>query len=110
MKLSEMNTVQLERALCELAVPMGNIGKNQKIGEKMREISSSIVGKTKIEAFSEIFCDVLPILLREHAGDLHAIVAALTGKTTDEIAHQNGFQTIKEAKASIDKDFLDFFK
>lgn len=110
MKLSEMNTVQLERALCELAAPMGNIGKNQKISEKMREISASLNGKTKIEAFSEVFSGVLPILLREHAGDLHAIVGALTGKTPDETAHQNGFQTIKEAKASIDKDFLDFFK
>lgn len=110
MKLSEMNTVQLERALCELAAPMGNIGKNQEIGEKMREISASVDRKTKIEAFSEIFSSVLPILLTEHAGDLHAIIAALTGKTPDEIAHQNGFQTIKEAKSSIDKDFLDFFK
>lgn len=110
MKLSEMTTEQLERALCELAEPIGRIGQNRQIGDKFREVAGSVNGRSKIEVFSEIFASVVPVLLREHAADLHKILSVMTGKSVQEIAQQNGLLTIREARACIDGDLIDFFR
>ena len=107
MKLSEMTTAQMAPVLVSLSEPIGNIATDQKTVESLQEIAK---GKTQIEQLGMAVTAILPLLLKTHFEDTCAIIAALSGKTVEQVINQKGFQTIKDAKDIFDKELLDFFK
>ena len=112
MKLCEMNSEQLAKALATLAVPVENIAKDEAVGKALADMQTkSKEGESvpMIAMIGDMVGRLVPALLGEHANDLFAILAALTGKSAKEIKAQNGFLTIREAKESFSTDLLDFF-
>ena len=108
MKLSEMNTAQLAKALCTLSAPVGRLVEDV---ELMRGIADAGKGKeTMGEKLGALLPKVIPALLDKHFDDVVLILSALTGKTAEAIRKQNGFETIKDVRSCFDGDLLDFFK
>lgn len=108
MKLSEMNTAQLAKALCTLSAPVGRLVEDV---ELMRGIADAGKDKSTIgEKMGALLPKVIPALLDKHFDDVVLILSALTGKTAAAIRKQNGFETIKDVRSCFDKDLLDFFK
>lgn len=108
MKLSEMNTVEMSKALCALAVPVGHLAED---AELMRGIAEA--GKdndTLGEKLGALLPKVIPALLDKHFEDTVLILSALTGKTPAAIRKQKGVQTIQDVRSCFDRDLLDFFK
>lgn len=113
MKISEMNTDQLSDALVELTDPISNIAKDEELNKALNELSEKRQKKEITMPFQEglsIIKAFVPALLKRHRQEVYAVLAALTGKSAAEIAGQNGFKTILEARHVIDKELIDFFK
>lgn len=108
MKLSEMNTVEMAKALCQLAAPVGRLAEDV---ELLRAIASAGKDKNTLgEKLGALLPQVIPALLGDHFEDVVLILSALTGKTAAAIRKQNGFETIKDVRSCFDRDLLDFFK
>lgn len=101
MKLSEMNTVELARALCRIAGPIGELCKD--------DAFRAVLQKKKSAALGEIAGELIPVLLDKHFAHMVTILSALTGKTEKEIKQQKGMQTVKDLMECMDQDLLDFF-
>ena len=108
MKLSEMNTAEMAKALCILAAPVGNICSDDKLLRSIADAGRA--GETMGAKVAELLPKVIPSLLGDHFEDLVTILAALTGKTETAIRKQKGVETIRDIKECFDKDLLDFFK
>ena len=111
MKLSEMNGEELSVCLCKIAEPIERIGFDKKTTETFQEIADLIKnGMNNIQQTSIMIGTCVPLLLGDHREDTFAILAAINGKTVEEIRSQNGMQTIKELKNALaDPDLMDFF-
>lgn len=108
MKLSEMNTVQMAKALCELAAPVGRLAEDV---ELMRGMADAGQGKNTLgEKLGALLPKVIPALLDKHFDDVVLILSALTGKSGEVIRAQKGVQTIRDIQSCFDGDLLDFFK
>lgn len=108
MKLSEMNTVELAKALCNLAAPVGRL-----VGDK--ELMKALGEKGKKDAslgekLGKQIPKVIPSLLGDHFEDVVLILSTLTGKAPEAIRQQKGAETISDLMQCFDKDLLDFFK
>lgn len=107
MKLSEMNTVELAKALCDLAEPVSRLISDKELmqafGEKgkQKETLGDMLGKQ--------FPKVIPSLLDAHFADVVAILAVLTGKTADSIRAQKGVETIRDIRECFSRDLMEFF-
>lgn len=109
MKLSEMDTRTLSACLLNIAGPLERIGTSREIEAAMKTIAGHTEGETTLAKLSVILGQLIPALLGSHFEDTVAILAAMTGKTPDEVARQSGMQTIRDAAACIDGEFLRFF-
>lgn len=111
MKLSEMNGEELSVCLCKIAEPLERIGFDEKTTETFQKIADlSKSGMNNIRQTSMMIGKFIPLLLGDHREDTFAILAAINGKTVEEIRSQKGMQTIKELKNALaDPDLMDFF-
>lgn len=109
MKLSEMNTEQLAACLCRIAAPVERIGKDAHISAFFKE-NAGKTDTTVIELVSASIGALTPVLLGDHLADVMAILSALTDKTQAELRAQKGVQTVRDIRAVIDQDLMDFFK
>lgn len=110
MKLSEMNTRELKTALCALAAPAASIANSEDfvaVLKKMADVKKA--NGTVVQLASVFLGDGVPVLLETHEKEIFAILSALTGKSYDEIMEQNGMQTIKDIRESVDSTLLGFF-
>lgn len=108
MKLSEMSTADMAKALCKMAAPAGRLCADVKM---MRCIAEAGKGKeTLAEKLAALMPEVIPALLGEHFDDLVTILSALTGKDEEAIRRQKGVETIRDISECLDGDLLDFFK
>lgn len=111
MKLCEMNTDQLSDALCELADPIERICKDAEMNEKIKALSKDAQnGMTMLEKMGRTVAIWLPALLKTRRADTYKVLSVLTDKSVEEIAAQNGFETIKMAQGAMNKELLGFFK
>ena len=110
MKLSEMSTDRACDCMLALAEPVGNIVEDGKVAAAITDLMSQSDKITAAEAVGKAVRKILPLALREHRADVYQILAALTGKTTVEIAAQPIGQTISDAKGAFDRDLADFFQ
>lgn len=114
MKFSELTTENGLDVLCEIAPCIGNIAvddellaivkKKAKLSDNPTEAEIKAIGLGNILA-------LLPIVLKKHRADVYGILAALNGKTAEEIAEQNVIVTVKQIRDVIsDEGFRSFFK
>jgi hypothetical protein len=109
MKLSEMNTDQLAKCLCALTAPAAEIMGDENVLKALADMGKRD-GRTMLGLIADTARALVPLFLETHYGATVSILAAMTGKTAGAIRKQNGLQTIKEARACIDQDLIDFFK
>lgn len=111
MKLSEMNTDQMTEALCAMSAHVSNICTDKGLNDDLKKLHDAMKdgGMTAFEKLGQMIVIWMPALLRTHKDDVYAIISVLTGKSVKEIAEQNGMQTIKDAKESMDSELKDFF-
>lgn len=106
MKFSEMSTRQAAQCMVNLAAPIGTLVKNPAVKEYIQKAANK---EATIETLMDAFAELVPIFLRDHFDELASILAALTGKTPDEVGDQPAFETLMDVKNSIDGEFLRFF-
>lgn len=106
MKLSEMSTRQAAQCMVNLAAPIGTLVKNPAVKEYMQKAYNK---EATVETLMDAFAELVPIFLRDHFDEMAYIVAALTGKTPDEVGNQTILETLMDVKNSIDGEFLRFF-
>lgn len=109
-KLSEMTAAELTTALCELAVPIGNLAQDDEVMEALKQIAEKRKpGTTLGKFFGLSFAVLVPLLLNKHKADTFAVLAALTGKTQQQLAEENGLQLLKEIRGVLTPDIIRFF-
>lgn len=111
MKLSEMNTDQMAEALCAMGEHVNNICQDAGFNEQMKKLGEDMKagGMTMYQKLGRTVTLWLPALLVTHRADVYAILSMLTGKGVEEIAAQNGMQTLKDARESLDDELKSFF-
>ncbi len=97
-KISEMTTDELSVMICDIADPASNIMSDGAVSEAFVEMGKRLNRKATVLQNIAVFASVLvPVLLGEkHRNDTYAVLAALEGKTVDEIRKQNGLKTAKD--------------
>lgn len=108
MKISQMTTDQTADVLVRIAEPVSNImhdGGVMKMMEKLAKTDS----KSAVKFFADNISTVVTVLLKDHRMDVYEIVAAMSGKTLEEVAQQNIAMTVKDIKESWDGDLVSFF-
>lgn len=110
MRLSEMNTVQLAAALCDMAPHIEAIGSDEAIAELLKTIDNRTEQGNGLQKLSAMIGMLLPAMLDKQKAHTFAILSVLTGKSVQEIEKQNGFQTLRDVKSVFDKDLFEFFK
>lgn len=108
MKLSEMNTKQMAKALCDLTKPIANICNDKAVVEALVVLQAVKDGKHE-GTLADVIAQVVPVLLDTHYDDAAAILSALTGKTREEIDNQSAVQTVTDILTCMDADLSSFF-
>ena len=108
MKLSAMTTEQATNAICLMAEPIGTIGQDAEFHPMIVAIGDAMQSD-KFMATTIGISKAVPFLLKKHKQDTYTIICAMTGKTMEQVAHQNIVTTIKEVKEFFDKDFIELF-
>ncbi|MBR3797222.1 MAG: hypothetical protein IKK34_14520 [Clostridia bacterium] len=113
-KLAELDGDEMATLLCRIAEPAANIFADPKTAEffaagvELRKTSPSMmVYMTQLAALGA------PVLLGEkHREDIFEILAALKGRTKQEIRKQKGMQTMQEIIHILmsDADLMTFFR
>lgn len=115
MKISQISTEKAADVLCEISTYIVNITLDQRLvdelksiavpnGEQLTVAQVAVIGAEKIT-------NIVPLLLKDHKRDVFGILAAINGKTIEEIASQTFINTLAQIKdAAQDQDLIDFFK
>ena len=98
MKLSEMNTDQMAKCMCELVEPAAEIMADEAVLKAVAGFAN-----TKAQSFLQIISSAATALV-----PLQLKNACL--KPATEIRKQKGLQTIKDVRECLDQDLIDFFK
>lgn len=111
MKLSQMNSNQAADAIIRISEPAYAILGDDAMSDTLKEFGDLYSGNpAMVKLFGFMVAKMLPAVLKNHKNDLDAILAVLTGKTVDELQEENSLQYIRDVKACIDKDLIDFFR
>ena len=113
MKFSQLTTDKALDVLCEITPYIANIATDEElmavIGKAVKSDGMTRAGVLLLGA--EKLTKLIPVLLKTHRDDVYGVVAAVNGKTVDEIREQNIIKTTAQIVEVIkDKDLLDFFK
>lgn len=111
MKLSEMNTDQMAEALCAMSAPVSRICEDVLINDDLKKLGEDMKagGMTMMQKLGRTVAIWLPGLLKTRREDVYEILSILTGKSMKEIAEQNGMQTMKDVRESLDGELMNFF-
>lgn len=112
MKLSEMNGDQLATCLCIITEPMERIAEDDAVVDAVKGCMETRVMDGKTVRYMDIpraALRMIPVLLSKHRRDTFTILGAMSGKTAEEIAQQNGLKMISDIKSAFDADLLRFF-
>ena len=100
-KLTEMNTDELLDVYCRIAPALEEITQGKRWAE-IAEAGKDLTVKTMLTR-------VLPIILADHREAFYTILAAMNGKTAEEIKAQPMPETMRDLTALMQEDFGDFF-
>ncbi len=113
MKLSKLTTDEALDVLCEITPYVSNIVSDEGLMDTLNKTIKKD-GMTRagvLVAGAEKLSRLVPIVMKEHRGDVYGIIAAVNGMERDEIARQNVLKTsIQIRDICADKEMLDFFK
>lgn len=111
MKLSQMTTEQITACLCRIAPALENIAMDEKINECFKRVAKKEESaRSNVQRCAVMLSTFASLLLDKHKDDTFAVLAAINGKTAEEIRAQNGMQTIREVKDALsDLELMDFF-
>lgn len=112
MKLSEMNTKQLAKALCDLTEPVSAITRDAEINGVFEGIAKRVKENEHMTMFEKMgmLLEVVPMLLAEHYEDAIKIACVMTGKKKGEVEAMNGMELIEELRDCIDSQIIGFFR
>ena len=113
MKFSQLTTDKALDVLYEITPYIANIATDDElmavIGKAVKREGMTRAGVLLLGA--EKLTKMVPVLLKTHRDDVYGVVAAVNGKTVDEIREQNFIKTTAQIVEVIkDKELLDFFK
>lgn len=109
MKFSEMNTDQMAKALVMIAEPVSAIAKDENVLAVLKDLGKPKKGQPPIMLYADMISGFIPVLLGAHKNDVYTIIAAMTGKTVEEVSEQPGLETVKQIREFLDADFVSFF-
>lgn len=107
MKISQMTTNQAADVLIRISVPASNIMHDSETMEVLEKLANG--NDSPLSFIADNIVPVTSVLLKNHREDVYEVVAALSGKTIDEIGNQKITETIKDIKEGWDGDLVDFF-
>lgn len=114
MKISELSTDRAMDVFCELVPFMENIFSDEQLIAELKKKMDITEETTNAEKMSMVMGKInviAPILLKKRRNDVLGMLAAINGKTVDEVKKQNFIATLVQVREVIaDKDFIDFFK
>lgn len=114
MKISQLTTDEGLDVLCEITPYIGAIIGDEALTAELRRKVDIDDSASKAEVYAaglDRIAKLMPIIFKTHRADVYGIIAAVNGKSVEEIAAQNVFKTGAEIRDIIkDKDFVDFFK
>lgn len=113
MKLSEFSTDEALDVLCEITPYINNIIIDDALMETLKaKVKGDGLTKAEIMALgAEKLNKLLPVILKDHRGDVYGIVAVLNGIDAADIGRQNIIKTAAQVRDAVkDKDLVDFFK
>ena len=109
MKFSEMNTDQMAKALVMIAEPVAAIAKDEKVIAVMKEMGKPRRGQPPIMIYADMISGLVPAILGTHKTEVYTIIAAMTGKTIQDVSEQPGLETVNQIREFLDADFVSFF-
>ncbi len=110
MKISEMSTEQLAKAILSVSEPLSRIAQSEILNSALVEYRGDYnENQTVMQKASGLLGKVVPALLCTHYDDVIKVIAVMTDKSVEEVHMQNGVQTIAEVKKFFDEDFVGFF-
>lgn len=111
MKLSEMNTKQFVKVVCDMTDPICRILKDDAVLEAFTSYKDRFrEEQPTLEKFANLVEVFIPKLLDRHYDDTARIISIMTGKSVEEIDEQSFFVTVNDVKGFFDRDFVDFFR
>ncbi len=108
MKISQMTTDQAADVLIKIAEPCANIMHDKNTIDMLDGLAKGKDVST-IDYLANNIPTVITVLLKDHRQDVYSVVAALAGKTAQEVAEQKISVTIADVKACWDGELVDFF-
>lgn len=114
MRISSLTTDEALDVLCEITPYIADIvGDEELLAELKREVTKGKVlseAELKVLGLQKINA-LVPLILKKKKADVYGILAALNGKTEEDIAKQNVLITGHQIREIVkDKELLDFFK
>ena len=114
MKLSSLSTAEAVSVLCELTPYVSNIATDEALLAELRDkikIPKDASKAEVIAAGADKLTKLVPLILDKRREDVYGILAALNGKTVEEIEKQNVLKTAAQVRDAVkDKDLIDFFR
>lgn len=107
MKISQMTTDQGADVTLRIAEPVSKIMHDEQFLAVIEQIAKG--SDNPVKFFADNIAQIANLALKSNRESVYEIVAALNGKTAQEIAEQRFVQTIKDIRESVDKDLIDFF-
>lgn len=113
MKLSEMRTRDAARCLCSIAPAIERIAKDPQLNESLRQMSKAAREnadkETLLERMAGMIGAIIPAIFDRHYDDALIVLSRLCGKSEAEIDEQSMVQTMRDVRACMDQDLIDFF-
>ena len=105
MKLSKMSTDKAFECMARMVPHVVEIVSDPNVAEAKKRLTDKGSELTNGDFMLEIY----PLLMRDHHGALCGIVAAMEGKTPEEVMAQPYTETFAAIKAGFTKELFDFF-
>lgn len=114
MRLSDLTTDRAATVLCEVSVYALNILTDDELRDSLKAQIDAEKPQTAGEKYAigaQKIGQWIPLILKKHRDDAFGIVAAINGKTIDEIKGQNVIKTMRQIKEAVtDEELMVFFK
>lgn len=114
MRLSDLTTDRAASVLCEVSVYALNILTDDELRDSLKAQIDAEKPQTAGEKYAigaQKIGQWIPLILKKHRDDAFGIVAAINGKTIDEIKGQNVIKTMRQIKEAVtDEELMVFFK
>lgn len=108
-KLLEKNGAEMASALVEIAVPLKKFMEDEEFSEAWKKTTKKglDLGMTDV---LQIYVDLVPMLFgNKHLKDTLTILAAIEGKSVNEMLKMNGTELIADALAAFKEQIKPFF-